>query len=85
MLHRPPSAARMRADKRERRNARKRRLAARKAAGLACCNAEYDGVMLQFLLDHVSMDDGSDYSDDPDKIGKAISAWWREAAYGTKK
>jgi hypothetical protein len=71
--------------KRELRNARKRRLAARKAVGLACCNVEYDGVMLQFLLDHVSMDDGLDYNDDPDKIGKAVSAMWRESAYGTRK
>jgi hypothetical protein len=83
MLHRPPADADR---KRELRNARKRRLAARKAAGLACCGpVDYDGVMLQFLLDHVSMDDGLDYSDDADKIGKAISAWWREAAYGSKK
>ena len=68
------------------RNARKTRLAARKAAGLACTGpVDYDDVMLQFLLDHVSMDDGSDYGDDPDKIGKALSAWWREAAYETKK
>ncbi len=60
--------------------------AAREAAGLACTGpVEYDGTMLQFLLDHVSMDDGSDYGDDPEKIGNALSAWWREAAYGTKK
>jgi len=71
--------------KRERRNARKRRLAARKEAGLACTGpVEYDGTMLQFLLDSVSMDDRSDYGDDPDKIGKAVSAWWRDAAYGKK-
>jgi hypothetical protein len=90
MLDRPPPAdIDAKPSQRERRrllrNERKRRLAARKAVGLACCTAEYDGTMLQFLLDHVSMDDGSDYGDDPVKIGKAISAWWREAAYGTKK
>jgi hypothetical protein len=72
--------------KRELRNARKRRLAARKAAGLACCGAvEYDAVMLQFLLDHVKMEDGLDYSNDPEKIGMAVSALWHEAAYGTRK
>jgi hypothetical protein len=72
--------------KRRLRNERKRRLAARKDAGLACTGpVEYDDVMLQFLLKHVSMDDGSDYGDDPVKIGEAVSAWWREAAYGTKK
>ena len=72
--------------KRKLRSARKSRLAARKAAGLACTGpVDYDGVMLQFLLDHVSMEDGSDYSNDPEKIGKAVSAMWRETAYGTKK
>ena len=79
-MHEPCPPADVR--KRERRNARKRRLAARKAAGLACCGAvEFDDVMLQFLLDHVSMDDGLDYSDDPEKIGKAVSSWWREVAH----
>ena len=68
------------------RETRKQRRARRAAAGLSCTGpVEFDDVMLQFLLDHVSMDDGSDYGDDPVMIGKAISAWWREAAYGTKK
>jgi hypothetical protein len=68
------------------RETRKQRRARRAAAGLACTGpVEYDATMLQFLLDHVSMDDGSDYGNDPEKIGKAISAWWREAAYSTKK
>ncbi len=77
---RPPAAA----DRK--RETRKQRRARRAAAGLACTGpVEYDGVMLQFLLDHVSMDDGSDYGDNPKRIGRAISAWWREAAYGSKK
>ena len=79
MLRRPP------ADDRKR-ETRKQRRARREAAGLACTGpVEYDATMLDFLLDHVSMDDGSDYGDDPEKIGKAVSAWWREAAYGARK
>jgi hypothetical protein len=74
---RPPADADR---KRALRNARKGRLAARKAAGLACCGAvEYDATMLEFLIATRWLAEAD--AGDPDKVGAAVSAMWRESAH----
>jgi hypothetical protein len=79
MLRRPPDDA----DKRERRRAlrreRKKRRMRREAAGLSCCNAEYDGAMLQFLIATHWLDESD--AGDPVKVGAAVSAMWRQTAH----
>jgi hypothetical protein len=77
MHDRPPSSP---ARKRELRNARKTHRKQRAAAGLACCNAEYDGEMLQLLIDHDWLDEAD--AADRVKVGLALTAMWREATYG---
>ena len=77
MPDRPPSSPER---KRELRNARKTRRKLRAAAGLACCNVEYDGSMLQFLINHIWLDEAD--AADPVKVGLAVAAMWRESTYG---
>jgi hypothetical protein len=76
--------AEYRARKRKLRNVGKRRLVARKKAGLVRTGpVEYDAEMLQFLVDNIWLSDAA--ADDPVEIGKAVSALWRESARGTEK
>jgi hypothetical protein len=66
------------ARKRKLRRERKRRRAKRAAAGLACCTVEHDATMLQFLIATRWLEEAD--ADDPDKVGAAVSAMWRQAA-----
>lgn len=77
MLHHQSSTSPA-AEKRRLRRERKRRYQSRLAAGLSCCDVEYDDVMLQFLISARWLPEAD--ADDPAKIGAAVSAMWRDAA-----